>query len=146
VLQLASHERLVHVVELAAREDPIHETREPWRAVEILRVRGQDDLAAPLPALEAEWAGAHRLDAECRRVAFDDVTRHDLGLAHGEQAHERYGRLGERDLYGVAVERGEARHARDLAPAKLGSTSDVREEVGRAGLEAGIEDAGERIH
>ena len=83
------------MVELAPREDPIHETREPWRAVEVLGVRRQHDLAAALPAFEAEWTGTHRLDAEPCRVALGDVARHDLGLAYGEDTHERYAGFGE---------------------------------------------------
>src|SRR5205807_3429573 len=105
ILELAFLERLVHVVELATREDPIHETREPWRTVEVLGVRRQHDLAAALPAFEAEGTGAHRLDAKSHGVPLGDIARDDLRLAHGKQAHERRSRFGERYLHGVAVER-----------------------------------------
>ena len=146
VLELALLEFLVHVVELAAREDPVDETREPRRTVEVGGVRRQDDLSPALPALEAERAGADGPEAEGHRVALGDVTRHDLGLADGEHGDERERRLGERDLHGVTVERLEADHAGRLPAAELGGAADVAEEVGRPRFQARVEQARQRVH
>src|SRR5205085_12478882 len=142
---LAFQEFLVDTIELSTRKNPIDETREPRRAVEVLRVGRQHDLAPALPVLEAEWARAHGLDAEPGGIAFGEVARHDFGLTHGKQAHERHSRLGERDLHSVAVERRQPAHARGLATSKLARATDVREEVGRTRLESRVEHARERI-
>src|SRR5207245_2305202 len=112
VLELALLEFLVHVVELAAREDPVDETREPRRTVEVGGVRRQDDLSPALPALEAERAGAAGVAEEVGRPRFQ---------ARVEQARQRVHDVVGRDLAAVVEVNTLAQGERPREPVARGA-------------------------
>src|SRR2546423_2464616 len=102
------------------------------RTPEVLRVRGEHDLLAPLPALELERPRADRPGAKRVAELLDDVPWHDLGVADGQRGDERGRRLVERDLYGIAVLSDEPGDAPGAALAEFAPAPHVAEKIGRA--------------
>src|SRR5207248_11353020 len=78
VLQVAALELLVHGVELLAREDAIDEPRQSRRALEVIRICREHQLAPALPLHEPERPRPHRRRAEGVALLLDDLARHNL--------------------------------------------------------------------